>query len=266
MKKLLILTGAILGIANYGVAFETAVPEPAIPIVSVPHTISNPGTYYLATNITTSANAKITITASNVVLDLGGHTLSVCSTDACILIQGLTTEQPVTNVTLQNGALVNNVAACISLVRTNGCIIDHVSATSAGQCTLFDLLGANNRISNCIFVSGKPAEQQGPFGPHGPRPCTVSFEGCSDLLYGNIVTSPITLGINSTYSGSAFSAGGNALRNNVVRSDFPFPFPSSAAPPPPCVSLDQFDVYIGNLFPGKPAGATNVTGGVHATE
>ena len=45
---------------------------------------------------------------------------------------------------------------------------------------------------------------------------------------------------------------GNALRNNVVR-------PSS-------VFLDEFDVYIGNLFPGTPAGAINVTGGVHATE
>jgi hypothetical protein len=264
MKKFLVLlTGAILGIANYGFAFETAVPQLAIPIVSVPYTISNPGIYYLATNITTTANAKITITASNVVLDLAGRTLSVSSTDACILIENPSSEQPVTNVTLQNGALVNNVAACISLVHTNGCIIDHVSATSAGQCTLFDLLGANNRISNCILLSGEPAEQQGPLGAHGPGPCTVYFEACSDFLYSNIITSPIALAISSKVSGAAFSAAGNALRNNVVRSAFSF---FSSAAPAPCVDLDQFDVYIGNLFPGKPAGATNVTGGVHATE
>ena len=164
-----------------------------------------------------------------------------------------------TNVTIENGALVNNVAGCIFLQYANGCVIDHVSATAAGQCTLFDVSGANNRISNCIFASGKPASLQGPFGPRGPALNTVNLLGCSDLIENNIITSAeVGAAIASGITGSAASTAGNALRNNVVRS-------LSLAGTTP-VSLDEYDVYIGNLFPGRPAGATNVTGGVHATE
>jgi hypothetical protein len=76
------------------------------------------------------------------------------------------------------------------------------------------------------------------------------------LIENDIITSAEVSAIQSSITGCAPSSAGNAVRNNVVRS------PS----PDPSVSLDEFDVYIGNLFPGKPAGATNVTGGVHATE
>ena len=259
MKKLLILTIALLKIANYGFAFETGSNEAAIPIVSVPYTISSPGIYYLANDIFSHANAKITISASNVVLDLGGHALQVSSIDECIYVEGGGPQARVTNVTIQNGALVNNVAGCIFLNFTNGCVIDHVSATAAGQCTLFDFSGVNNRISNCIFASGKPASLQGPFGPHGPAFSTVSLEGCSDLIENNIITSAEAAAIESGTTGAAGQVAESALRNNVVRSPI-------VATPSPSVSLDEFDVYIGNLFPGKPAGANNVTGGVHATE
>ena len=86
MNKLLILTIALLGIANCGFAFQTGSNEAAIPINSVPYTINSPGIYYLANDIISHANAKITISASNVVLDLGGHTLQVSSTDECIFV------------------------------------------------------------------------------------------------------------------------------------------------------------------------------------
>jgi hypothetical protein len=259
MKKLLITSIAILGIVHHGFAFDTGSDEAAIPISSVPYTINSPGIYYLAKNIFTNANAKITISASSVVLDLGGHTLQVSSTDECIFVKGTVGGPPVTNVTIQNGALVNNVAGCIFLNFTNGCVIDHVSATAAGQCTLFDEGGANNRISNCIFASGKPASPQGPFGKNGPAPCTVFLEGCSDLVENNIITSAESGAVESANTGGVGLAT-NALRNNVVRT------PLFGAPSPSVV-LDGFnDVYIGNLFPGKPAGANNVTGGVRATE
>ena len=258
MNKLPILTIALLGIANCGFAFQTGSNEAAIPINSVPYTISSPGIYYLANDIFSHQNAKITISASSVVLDLGGHTLQVSSTDECIFVEGAGFPNPVTNVTIQNGALVNNVAGCIFLWYANGCVIDHVSATAAGQCTLFDVSGADNRISNCTFASGKPASLQGPFGSHGPALNTVALLGCSDLIENNIITSAEVGAVASGNTGSAASTAGNALRNNVVRS----PSLAGAAP----VSLDEYDVYIGNLFPGKPAGATNVTGGVHATQ
>jgi hypothetical protein len=47
MKRLLILTSAILATANYGFAFEAGSDEAATPINSVPYTITSPGIYYL---------------------------------------------------------------------------------------------------------------------------------------------------------------------------------------------------------------------------
>ena len=253
MKKLLI---AILGIAGL-----TAIASAQNYVInSVPYTINSPGYYLLVRDIFSNANAKITITASNVVLNLGGHTLQVSSTDECVLAEGEGPVHPVTNVTIQNGALVNNLAGCIFLVSANGCAIDHVAATSAGQCTLFDISGANNLISNCIFVSGNPASLQGPVGPHGPGLSTVALLGCGDVIEHNIVTStdPFWGSIGSGTTGAAPSMVGNAVRNNVIHSH-----PALSGP---SVNLDQYDVYIGNLFPGRPQGATNVNGGIHATE
>ena len=76
------------GIVHHGFTFDTGSDEAAIPISSVPYTINSPGIYYLAKNVFTNANAKITISASSVVLDLGGHTLQVSSTDECTFVKG----------------------------------------------------------------------------------------------------------------------------------------------------------------------------------
>jgi len=59
-------------------AFETAQGVVATPITSLPFVISTSGNYYLPANLSTSspAGAAITITASEVVLDLNGRTLS----------------------------------------------------------------------------------------------------------------------------------------------------------------------------------------------
>lgn len=258
MKTLLILL--ILAIANHSSsAIEIISKDSATPIVSVPYTISSPGIYYLANNILSTLNAKITITASNVVLDLGGHKLQVSSIDDCVSVDG-SGSSPATNVTIQNGALVNKVAQCIFLAFGTGCVIDHVSATSAGQCTLYDTLGSGNRISNCVFTSG--TLQNGPMAHYGPAPATVYLAGTGDLLDNNIITSVAGhSAIISGITGTSPSTAGNVVRNNIVYS------PTPANPPfNPPVALDSYDVYIGNLFPGKPVGATNIIGGIHATD
>ena len=68
---------ALLGSAAIGSA-QTRI------INSVPYTISSSGSYALAHDIITHADAKISIYASNVVLDLEEHTLEVSATDECI--------------------------------------------------------------------------------------------------------------------------------------------------------------------------------------
>jgi hypothetical protein len=68
--RLLPLVAAVIAIVNYTAR--------AGEITSVPYTISSPGIYYLARDITsTNPNANITLSASDVVLDLQGHTLQL---------------------------------------------------------------------------------------------------------------------------------------------------------------------------------------------
>ena len=50
--------------------------EPRTPISAVPFTISEPGSYYLTKNVTTTVSNAIVITVNNVTLDLSGFTIS----------------------------------------------------------------------------------------------------------------------------------------------------------------------------------------------
>src|SRR5208282_3674210 len=61
--------------------------EPRTPISSAPFTITNPGSYYLTTNVTVSSGNGIIIAASDVTLDLGGFT--IFSTDPANTGQGI---------------------------------------------------------------------------------------------------------------------------------------------------------------------------------
>jgi hypothetical protein len=49
--------------------------EPRTPISSAPFTITEPGSYYLTTNLTVSSGNAITITTNGVTLDLNGYTI-----------------------------------------------------------------------------------------------------------------------------------------------------------------------------------------------
>jgi len=81
MKRNVVLSLITAGLALLPVAgayaFETAQGVVATPITSLPWVISTPGNYYLPTDLTTAtpAGAAITITASQVYLDLNGRTL-----------------------------------------------------------------------------------------------------------------------------------------------------------------------------------------------
>jgi hypothetical protein len=239
---------------HHSFAFDTGSNEAATPINSVPYTISAPGIYYLAKDIFSSANAKITISANNVLFDLGGHTLQVSAIGECILVEGI-------NVTVQNGTLINNIGGGIFL-NAHTSVIDHIVATSAAACAFYDQegeypSGTNNRISNCVFLSGNDVSS-GPVTPRGPALYTVFFFGGGDLFENNIVTS-IRPGVPAIYSantGPVNSSFGNAIRGNIVR------VPAGTID----IDMDEFDTYSGNLFPGQPPGNANVAGGVPATE
>jgi len=81
--------------------------EPRVPISSAPFTISQPGSYYLTTNLTVSGGDAITIATSGVTLDLNGFTISSttnpASGTAVLINDGLR------DITIQNGHIRGGV-------------------------------------------------------------------------------------------------------------------------------------------------------------
>src|SRR5277367_6834598 len=114
MKILAILFSTIL---LTGTVFATG----QIDIAYSPYTISNPGSYIVVKDLTTAINLNcITITTSNVTLDLNGHTLYGFGTTfsfsgtygtgimaTTVAIVASTTAFLVTNVSITNGTIMN---------------------------------------------------------------------------------------------------------------------------------------------------------------
>lgn len=121
----------------------------------------------------------------------------------------------------------------------HACVIDHVTMISNGLCTFYDEGGIGNHISNCVFASGTTWEP--PVGPHGEFGVTVMLLGCGDLFENNMVYG----GVGSGNTGAVGSALGNVFRNNVVWSPT-----NSGAPNFSAIGTDQYDVSVGNTFPG----------------
>ena len=82
--------------------------EARTPISSAPFTITQPGSYYLTTNVTVSSGNAISINVNNVTLDLNGFTISstaaVASSDIGICLSG-----SLTNIAIRNGHIISGV-------------------------------------------------------------------------------------------------------------------------------------------------------------
>ncbi len=76
--------------------------EARTPISSLPYTITNPGSYYLTTNVTgVSGTAGITVSSGNVTIDLNGFALfGVAGSYSGVAVQGT-----YTNITVRNGTV-----------------------------------------------------------------------------------------------------------------------------------------------------------------
>ncbi|MFM2198889.1 MAG: hypothetical protein RLZZ505_2321 [Verrucomicrobiota bacterium] len=88
--------------------------EPRTPISSLPFTISQSGSYYLTGNLlfTAPAGDAITITASNVALDLMGFTLA---SDAAVTGNAIHIPSAATrNISVRNGAVAGNTNVTVS--------------------------------------------------------------------------------------------------------------------------------------------------------
>jgi hypothetical protein len=81
--------------------------EPRTPISSAPFTITDPGSYYLTTNITVSSGNAITIVTNGVTLDLNGFTIS--STAPGAAGTGIRLSDSLQNLTILNGFIQGGV-------------------------------------------------------------------------------------------------------------------------------------------------------------
>src|SRR6516164_9677521 len=82
--------------------------EPRTPISSAPFTISQPGSYYLTTNLTVNSGDAIIIATSGVTLDLNGFTISSTVSNAAgtgILLNS----GSLRNITIANGFVQGGV-------------------------------------------------------------------------------------------------------------------------------------------------------------
>ena len=81
--------------------------EPRTPISSAPFTITQPGSYYLTTNVSVGGGNAITIATNGVTLDLNGFTIS--STAPSAAGTGIWLEDSLRNVAILNGFIQGGV-------------------------------------------------------------------------------------------------------------------------------------------------------------
>jgi hypothetical protein len=202
----------------------------AITITSLPFTISAPGNYKLTKNLTYSGSSNaITVSASNVVLNLNGFTLSgTGSSNSSIAIY----DDGFSSVTLQNGTttgfadalegenasqiLVQNLTMFnnelgIALISCNYCAIQNCVMVGVGEFVGGFGLVPNSTVANCVVKN-----------------CTISnFEnGCNDAGGPNLF---IASQITNCDSGLNLSSSTGDKYEAVVTAGCPFPFMGGTA-------------------------------------
>src|SRR6516162_11211138 len=94
--------------------------EARTPISSAPYTISQPGSYYLTTNVTTAVSNAIFITVSGVSLDLNGFTISSSVADAANGGTAIMLASGLSDITIVNGHIVGGVTNNASVYGSSG--------------------------------------------------------------------------------------------------------------------------------------------------
>jgi len=231
VKKIAYILMAAVSLTMTAFGFDTSVSVPATGISSLPFAISTSGKYYLKSNLAAAATGwSITITASNVVLDLDGQVITGGPNQRGILIGGAS---GVSGVTVKNGGAARGLQYGVWLLNATDCTVENVSATTAST-PITDQNGNGNRIVQCNVASLTPTTTYG-----------INLINCTgDLVSRNLIRA-CNWGVVSNPSG------GSCIRANNINC-------------PHGLSLSPTDSYEENIFAGKPS--LTVTGGVHSTD
>lgn len=214
--------------------------EPRTPISSAPYTITNPGSYYLTTNLFgVSGKNGISIAANNVTLDLNGFTLQGMSGSLSgIDIPGAQTNVVVRNGTVngwgntgvycESGSSLNmvferlNVSACIygmginglgAVVRDCNCQLNSILGISCINCTVSGCTANNNACggiyADLCMVTGCSAQNN---GYHGIEIYSGTVSGCF-VRNNNFCGICVSGGINNVIDNTC-------LQNNTAASSY----------------------------------------------
>ncbi len=166
--------------------------EPRTPIAHAPYIISQAGSYYLTTNLS-SASHGVVITASEVTLDLMGFTLSGDrgTSDNGVYLEGAT------NSTIQNVVVRNGIVRILGfgvhagytqnrrferlITVTNSSSGIYLNGSDSGQCdgnTITDCT-VNENTSNGIYLNGDDGQCNG----NTIADCTINRNSYGVQLY-----------------------------------------------------------------------------------
>lgn len=152
--------------------------EPRTPVSSVPITLTQPGSYYLTSNLVCTASNAITIAASGVSLDLSGFTISSTVPDAANGGAAVLLDTNLGDITICNGHIRGGVT-------TNGSGVYIGSGFGYGVFSP-SLLNSNVRVtgvsvSGCLFDGISPGLYSTVV-----ESCTVSMAGGSGIVADSI--------------------------------------------------------------------------------
>jgi len=139
--------------------------EPRTPISDAPYTISEPGSYYLTTNLTVSSGTAITIATNGVTLDLNGYTIR--STAASATGSGVYIKNWLSDISIANGhicgGVTNNGSGIFSGSGFGSGIYEYTDAINNpnGADYAKNVLVSRVSVSGClsqgIFLGGAPS-------------------------------------------------------------------------------------------------------------
>jgi len=122
--------------------------EPSTPISSLPFTISNSGSYYLTTNLTSAAAANgIIVQANNVTIDLHGFALSGVAGS----LNGLTVSSVQSGLSVFGGVVTGWGGAGVSAVNASGSQFEHLILSHNASHGL--IAGTNTTVRHCLATA-----------------------------------------------------------------------------------------------------------------
>jgi hypothetical protein len=187
--------------------------EPRTPIPTLPFTITNAGAYYLTTNLVgASGSPGITITASDVALDLNGFSLIGVPG----ALTGVTSAAPAVALTVRNGALRNWPGGALNLAGPDA-RLEGLNVQSNGGAFAV-VAGAQARLRDCTVAHNTGAGVS--IGPGGAvRDCVLRHNAGVGALTGDgALVQDCTVHANAGHGlvlGNASSLAGGSVRTNA---------------------------------------------------